>query len=380
MNHPVGIPGRRSHALDFAERPLLVFWEVTRSCLLACHHCRASATPNALPGQLDHEEGRHLIEQIAAFGRPSPILVLTGGDCLLRPDVFELAAYARELGLPVAMSPSVTPQLTPEAIGRMVDVGVSAVSLSLDGALAATHDGVRGIPGHFEQTIPAIRALVDAGLKVQINTTVMARNLFELADVAAILRDTGAHIWEVFFLVHVGRGESTDAISPQHHEEVSHFLADASSYGFVVRTVEGPFFRRVVAQRRERPDLRPDGDVYPRLAARLVERLGPPGEASKARTASTRDGKGILFVAHDGEVYPAGFLPLGLGSVRDTPLATIYRDHPVLRRIRAMEFGGRCGRCEYADLCGGSRARAFAATGDPLGEDPACAYEPALVG
>ena len=356
---------------------MLVFWEVTRSCQLACHHCRASATLQALPGELSHAEGRRLIEQVAEFGRPFPILVLTGGDCLLRPDVFELAAYARELGLPVAMSPSVTPMLTFEAIRRMVDVGVSAVSLSLDGATAATHDGVRGIPGHFDRTIPAIRALVDAGLKVQINTTVMARNVEELADVAAILRDTGADIWEVFFLVHVGRGESTDAISPQHHEEVAHFLYDASYYGFIVRTVEGPFFRRVVQQRRQQPSPLPTGELYGRLSARLIDRLGPPSDHSSARTASTRDGKGILFVAHDGEVYPAGFLPLGLGSVRDTPLATIYRDDPMLRRIRAMEFGGKCGRCEYADLCGGSRARAFATSGDPLGEDPACAYQPA---
>lgn len=369
-------PGHRSTALDFATRPLLVFWEVTRACQLACHHCRASATPGALPGELDHDEGRRLIEQVAEFGRPHPILVLTGGDCLLRPDVFDLAAYARELGLPVAMSPSVTPMLTSDAIARMVEVGVSAVSISLDGAVAATHDGVRGIPGHFDRTIPAIRALVAAGLKVQINTTVMARNVDELADIAAIVHDTGADIWEVFFLVHVGRGESTDAIGPDDHEEVAHLLVDASSYGFVVRTVEGPFFRRVVLQRRHRPDVRPLGQRYAALSARLVELLGPPSEHSSARTASTRDGKGILFVAHDGQVYPAGFLPLELGSVRDTPLATIYRDAPLLRDIRATAFTGRCGRCEYADLCGGSRARAFASSGDPLGEDPACAYVP----
>lgn len=369
-------PGHRSTALDFATRPLLVFWEVTRACQLACHHCRASATPGALPGELDHDEGRRLIEQVAEFGRPHPILVLTGGDCLLRPDVFDLAGYARELGLPVAMSPSVTPMLTSDAIARMVEVGVSAVSISLDGAVAVTHDGVRGIPGHFDRTIPAIRALVAAGLKVQINTTVMARNVDELADIAAIVHDTGADIWEVFFLVHVGRGESTDAIGPDDHEEVSHLLVDASSYGFVVRTVEGPFFRRVVLQRRHRPDVRPLGQRYAALSARLVELLGPPSAHSSARTASTRDGKGILFVAHDGQVYPAGFLPLELGSVRDTPLATIYRDAPLLRDIRATAFTGRCGRCEYADLCGGSRARAFASSGDPLGEDPACAYVP----
>ncbi|MCB0902287.1 MAG: radical SAM protein, partial [Actinobacteria bacterium] len=195
----------RPRAVDYAQRPMLVFWEVTRACLLACAHCRASATPDALPGELGTEEGRRLIDQVAGFGRPYPILVLTGGDCLLRKDTFELVEYANSLGVPVAMSPSVTPMLTDEAIHTMVECGVKAVSLSLDGATAATHDGVRGIPGHFDQTIPAIRALVAAGLKVQINTTVMRANVDELADIAALMAQTGVHIWEVFFLVHVGR-------------------------------------------------------------------------------------------------------------------------------------------------------------------------------
>jgi radical SAM protein len=374
MTHPVSVT--RPRVIDYDQRPMLVFWEVTRACLLACHHCRASATPNALPGELTSEEGHTLIDQVAGFGRPYPILVLTGGDCLLRPDIFELVEYANGKGVPVAMSPSVTPQLTDEAIQHMVASGVKAVSLSLDGANSATHDGVRGIPGHFEKTIPAIKALVAAGLTVQINTTVMSRNQEEMADIAGIVKETGAHIWEVFFLVHVGRGEDTDSMDPQEHEEMCHFLVDASNYGFIIRTVEGPFFRRIVVQRRENPDLVPDGSLYTGLKSRLVERLGPPLEKSSAHTAATRDGKGIVFVAHNGEVYPAGFLPLDLGSVRDKPLAEIYRDNPTLLDIRSMKFGGRCGYCDFADLCGGSRARAFASTGDPLAEDPACAYQP----
>ena len=365
----------RPRAVDYAQRPMLVFWEVTRACLLACAHCRASATPDALPGELGTEEGRRLIDQVAGFGRPYPILVLTGGDCLLRKDTFELVEYANSLGVPVAMSPSVTPMLTDEALHTMVECGVQAVSLSLAGATAATHDGVRGIPGHFDQTIPAIRALVAAGLKVQINTTVMRANVDELADIAALMAQTGVHIWEVFFLVHVGRGEATGAITPQEHEDVCHFLYDASHYGYIVRTVEAPFFRRVVVQRREGLPA-PADELYVRLHEQLVAHLGPERGRSSAHTASTRDGKGIVFVAYNGEVYPAGFLPLGLGSVREQPLADIYRDNPTLLRIRSMEFGGRCGVCEYADLCGGSRARAYAATGDPLAEDPACPYVP----
>ncbi|HUY49988.1 MAG TPA: TIGR04053 family radical SAM/SPASM domain-containing protein [Streptosporangiaceae bacterium] len=361
--------------VNFGQRPMLVFWETTGACLLACRHCRASATTQPPPGELSHEAGRGLIDQVAGFGRPYPILVLTGGDCLLRPDLFDLVRYAVSLGVPVCLSPSVTPLLTPDMINRIAASGVRAVSVSLDGAAAATHDGVRGIAGHFGQTVDAIRALVAAGVTVQVNTTVMLRNVTELPEIAALLAQVGAHMWEVFFLVHVGRGVSADAISPAQHEDVCHFLYDASRRGFVVRTVEAPFFRRVVADRRVGQPA-PDSALYGRLSRRLDQLLGPASRPPSAHTAATRDGKGILFIAHDGEVYPAGFLPMGLGNIRDRPLHEIYRENPLLRAIREARFTGRCGRCEYADLCGGSRARAYAANGDPLGEDPACPYEP----
>ncbi len=367
------------HPVDFAQRPMLVFWETTRACLLACRHCRASATADALPGELGQDDGRALIEQVAGFGRPYPILVLTGGDCLLRPDLFDLVASATARGIPVCLSPSVTPHLTPDLIDRIVASGVKAVSVSLDGAEPATHDGIRGIAGHFDATVRAIDALVAAGLNVQVNTTVMGANVDELADIAALVVRSGCRMWEVFFLVHVGRGTATGAVTPADHEDVCHFLYDASHHGVVVRTVEAPFFRRVVTARRS-GGLPPDSPRYRTLVRRLRDLLGPPARVGSAHTAATRDGKGILFVAHDGEVYPAGFLPLPLGNVRDRSLAAIYRDDPLLRAIRAAEFTGRCGSCEYADLCGGSRARAYAASGDPLGEDPACPYLPAGVG
>ena len=361
--------------LNFDRRPMLVFWEVTRACQLACKHCRASATMDPLPGELTTAEGFELIDQVAGFGRPYPILVLTGGDCLLRPDLFELVAHAKSLGVPVALSPSVTPSLTPEMIHKMATSGINAVSISLDGALPATHDGVRGIPGHFEDTMKAIKDLSDAGLTVQVNTTVMRANLDELADVADLISRAGAHIWEVFFLVQVGRGVATDAITPDEHEDVCHFLYDAAQHGFIVRTVEAPFFRRVVKARQDGAPV-PTSDLYGAMSGRLETLMGPATARPRAQTASTRDGKGILFVAYDGEVNPAGFLPLPLGNVRDETVATIYRDNPLLLKIRAAEFTGRCGVCEYADLCGGSRARAYAASGDPLGEDPACPYVP----
>ena len=367
-------PARPRPAVNFGQRPMLVFWETTRACLLACKHCRASATTQAPPGELSHQEGRRLIEQVAGFGRPYPILIFTGGDCLMRPDLFGLVAYATSLGVPVALSPSVTP-LTGDMIDSIAASGVKAVSVSLDGAGGATHDGIRGIGGHFEATIAVIRDLVAAGLTVQVNTTVMRTNVVELPEIADLVKRTGSHIWEVFFLVHVGRGTATGAISAAEHEDVCHFLYDASRYGFVVRTVEAPFFRRVVTQRRA-SGAPPDTALYCDLTQRLAGLLGAPSRPPSAHTSPTRDGKGIVFVAHDGEVYPAGFLPVGLGNIRNRPLADIYRDDPLLRAIRAARFAGRCGHCDYADLCGGSRARAYAATGDPLGDDPACPFQP----
>ena len=355
---------------------MLVFWETTRACLLACRHCRASATTTAPPGELTTAEGRALIDQVAAFGRPYPILVLTGGDCLLRPDLFVLVEYGVSLGIPVCLSPSVTPLLTADVIGQIAGSGVRAVSISLDGSSPRTHDGVRGIAGHFDKTTTVITQLIAAGLTVQVNTTVMEQNVDELAAVAELVAQTGAHIWEVFFLVQVGRGTAARPLTPAGHEDVCHFLYDASAYGFIVRTVEAPFFRRVVTERRAGA-APPDSERYRQLSAGLAARLGEPSGYPSAHTAPTRDGKGIVFISSDGRVYPAGFLPLGLGSVRTRSLADIYRHDPLLRSIRAADFAGWCGNCEYADICGGSRARAYATVGDPLGPDPACPFQPA---
>lgn len=374
-------------SLDFSQRPLLVFWETTRACALACRHCRASAMPHPLPGELSVVEGRDLVRQVAAFGRPHPVLVLTGGDCLARPDIFELAGLAAELGIHPAMSPSVTPRLDPASFQRIRRAGVSIVSISLDGAQPSTHDRIRGIVGHFESTVASIRAAAAAGLKVQVNTAVMRDNLEELPEVAALLVSLGVNIWEVFFLVVTGRAAEEAQVSANECEDACHLLYDASGYGFVVRTVEAPFFRRVAAWRRDRGPLGPVavartfglGDYYRRSALRLRSLLGEPSHRAAAQTVSTRDGSGIVFIAHNGDVYPAGFLPLPLGNVRERPLAEIYRDHELLRAIRSGDFHGRCAVCEYRQLCGGSRARAYASTGDPLGEDPACSYRP-LVG
>jgi len=294
----------------------------------------------------------------------------------MRDDLVELVRHARGLGLPVALAPSVTPRLSGETLAELRTLGVKVASLSLDGARAETHEGLRGVRGHFQATLDAAALLREHGYSVQVNTVVTRENLRELPEIAALVAAAGAAIWEVFFLIRTGRGQALAELDPEESEDVCHFLYDASRHGFIVRTVEAPFFRRVVSWRRDgRPAV--TGPLYEHLSGRLGQLLGPPTGETKAQTKGTRDGKGIVFVSHDGEVYPAGFLPLSLGSIRDRSLPEIYREHPLLRDIRAARFHGRCGVCEYRDLCGGSRARAFAAFGDPLAEDPACVYQPA---
>lgn len=372
----------RSVPRNYDQQPLLLFWEMTKACPLACRHCRAHAQHVAMPGELSTAEGIAFLRDVAGFGQPSPILVMTGGDPLARPDMFELLAAAKDLGIRVALAPAVSPTLAGATLDKLRDLDVNAISISLDGADAETHEGIRQVPGHFASTLATLDALVKHGFTVQVNTTVMRRNVEELADVAALLKRLGVHVWEVFFLVHVGRGTEVAEVSAAECEDVSHFLFDAARYGFIVRTVEAPFFRRVVNSRVDAPEgVDPAthfglGPLYRKLSSRLFESLGEPTTHPKATSAGTRDGNGILFVAHDGGVTPAGFLPLELGNVRERSVVDIYQNHPTLKDIRAARFHGRCGACEFRELCGGSRSRAFAAFGDPLAEDPACAYVP----
>lgn len=369
-------------AINYAERPLLVFWEMTKACPLACAHCRAHAQHVAMPGEMSTAEGERFLEDVAGFGSPSPILVLTGGDPLARPDFFKLLEKGHALGLKLALAPAVSASLAGENLDRIKALGVNAISISLDGARPETHEGIRQVPGHFQHTLDKLGELVERGFMVQVNTTVMRRNAEELGDVAVLLKKLGVHVWEVFFLVHVGRGTSVEELPPAEVEDVSHFLFDSARYGFIVRTVEGPFFRRVVTRRVEAPaDADPAerfglGPLYKRLSGRLKAELGAPTLRPKATSAGTRDGNGILFIAHDGAVTPAGFLPLPLGNVKERDVVALYREDPVLQQIRRAEFKGRCGACEFREICGGSRSRAFAAFEDPLAEDPACAYVP----
>ena len=236
---------------------------------------------------------------------------------------------------------------------------------------------MRGIPGHFDDTLRAIGLLQRHGFSVQVNTTVMRSNLHQLADVAALMHEASVDAWEVFFLITTGRGSLLEATSPAENEEVCHFLVDASRYGFLVRTVEAPFYRRVALERAEgtgSPIGRPPGTgpLYASLRDRLVTRLGPTDDPPRLPGATTRDGKGIVFVAADGDVHPSGFLPVVIGNVRRHGLMDLYRSDPLLRSIRASDFAGRCGTCDHHDRCGGSRSRAYADSGDALGADPGC--------
>ncbi len=373
--------GKSHSSWPYDKKPLLVFWETTKACQLKCKHCRAEAILQALPGELTTEEGEKLIDSLTDFGRPYPILILTGGDPLMRKDILELIDRAVEKGIRVGLAPAVTPPLTEETIDKIVEHGVKAVSISLDSPFPEVHDAIRGIEGTWERTVWAIREFLKRNVSVQVNTVVMRETVEGLPEMVKLLKDLGVEIWEVFYLVPTGRGNFESDLRPEEWEDVTHFLYEASKH-LLVRTTEGPMFRRVaiirgaLEEKGTNPDevLKP-GELYFRLKKRLVELLGEGGEA-RAQTMGTRDGKGIVFIAYNGNVYPSGFLPYSVGNVREKGLAEIYRNSKLMRKLRSAEFKGRCGVCEFREICGGSRARAYAYHVDPLAEDPACSYEP----
>jgi AdoMet-dependent heme synthase len=324
--------------------PVTVAWETTRACPLRCLHCRASAQHQRHPGELTTDEGMALIGQAAEMG--TPVFVITGGDPLARPDAFDLIGVAAQSGMHVGFSPSVTLRLTPAALGRVVAAGASTVHLSLDGATATTHDGFRGVRGSFDRTMAAIAAAAELPVRLQVGTTVARQTLGELKQMPALLAGR-ADVWTLFFLVPTGRASAADVLSADETEEVLQWLVTAD-LPVRVRTVEAPSYRRVLAQH---------GRPVP---------------------AGVTDGSGFCFVSHTGEVCPSGFLPMAVGNIRQAPLAHWYRDSPLFRDLRdPARRGGKCGRCEYTTICGGSRARAWATTGDPLASDPSCPHQPA---
>ncbi|WP_324759116.1 radical SAM protein [Haloarcula sp. GH36] len=337
--------------MDLTERPLVLIWELTQACELACKHCRADAQPRRHPRELSTEEGKALLDDAREFGE-GQLVVLSGGDPLARDDVVDLVDYGTDQGLRMTLTPSGTASITREALSDLSAAGLRRLALSLDGGDAVAHDTFRGEGGSFEATMEAARAAADLDIPLQINTTVCAETVKQLPAIRERVAELGAVLWSVFFLVPVGRGRVLTPIPPARAERVMEWLHEVSDEApFGVKTTEAPHYRRVGMQQRE--------------------------EGGPTRRMGVRAGKGFAFVSHTGEVYPSGFLPKSAGDVRERSVVDIYRDSELFRSLRDDDaLSGKCGACEFRGVCGGSRSRAYATTGDPLAADPLCEYEP----
>jgi radical SAM protein len=358
----------------FDRAPFIVIWETTRACALACVHCRAEAIAQRDPAELTTEEGCRLIDRVAAFGAPPPVLVLTGGDPLRRPDIVDLVAHARRRGVTVSLTPSGTAAVTEEKLRALRDAGLGRLAVSLDGATATAHDAFRGVRGSHRHTMRILERARLLGLPLQINTTVCRQTVDELPALVPQMEAIRPVLWALFFLIPVGRAQAHQALSADEIEGVLHWAAALAEHApFGVKTTEAPQYLRVAATRRRAAR----GDSPPDAASVHARPATPPDAIGRAGRAVT-DGNGFVFVDHLGQVCPSGFLPIPVASVRERDLVAVYREDPLFRALRdPARLGGRCGRCEYRERCGGSRARAYAATGDPLAEDPGCAYDPA---
>ncbi len=353
--------GRVSH--DFSRNPMLVYWEMTQGCGLACKHCRAEAMPGAHPLELTTQKSKKFLEQLIDFGDPLPHLILTGGDPLRRKDIYPLIDYARGLGLDVSITPAATTELSNEAITRLHAHGIQALGLSLDGSCAEKHDAIRNVPGTFDRTMEAARHAGRIGLPIQVNTLVSEETADDLPAIYELLRTSFPVMrWSLFFLISVGRGKALNEVSPDQGERIMDWVLDlVPNAPFAVKTTEAPSYRRVAINK-----MRDSGMAAPDMKKTAVY-----------RGFQVRDGHGIVFVSHLGDIYPSGFLPLHCGSVRTDSLANVYRNSEIFRALHTpSQFHGKCGVCEYSHICGGSRARAFAHTGDALGSDPFCPYQP----
>ncbi len=346
-------------SIDTAQRPFVLVWELTQACDLACKHCRADAKPDRHPSELSTAEGKALLDQARSFG-PGQLVVLSGGDPLVRSDVCELVEYGSQQDLLMTLTPSGTNSLTPERIDALADAGLRRLALSLDGGSASTHDEFRQEVGSFRATLRAARYTQEIDLPLQINTTVCAETVDYLPAVQELVADLDAVLWSVFFLVPIGRGTVLDSISPTRAEAVMQWLARiASEASFGVKTTEAPHYRRVAfEQNHENPAAADPDDLV-------------------GRQLGITAGDGFLFVSHTGDIYPSGFLPKAAGSFPEDSIVDTYRHASLFESLRdPTALKGKCGACQYRGVCGGSRSRAFASTGDPLASDPLCAYVP----
>jgi len=373
------IPARGG--INYDDSPFLAIWEVTQSCDLACKHCRAAAQPIAHPDQLTNAEAKTLIDQIAAMR--IPIFVFTGGDPLKRGDVFELIRYAAEKGVHVALTPSATPLLTREAIFKFKEAGLVRLGVSLDGSTPEIHDAFRGLPGAWARTIQAIEWANEAGIPIQVHTTISRHNAHDLDNLCKLFEKLAIVMWNVFFLVPVGRGQLADLLSGEEFEQVFGKIYELSHrVNFQIKTTEAMHYRRYLLQHNlEERRMGHGHPGHPAAAATGYEPGTPTADAQTRThgwaTRRVNDGKGFMFISHVGNVYPSGFLPIHAGNIRETPLAEIYREAPIFKALRdSSRLEGKCGACEYKEICGGSRARAYALTGDPLAQEPCCIYQP----
>nr|WP_309098818.1 TIGR04053 family radical SAM/SPASM domain-containing protein [Fredinandcohnia onubensis] len=359
---------------DYNEDPFIVIWELTRACQLKCLHCRAEAQYKRDPRELSFEEGKKLIDQI--YEMNNPLLVFTGGDPLMRPDVYDIAEYAIKKGVRVSMTPSATPNVTKEAIQKAKEVGLARWAFSLDGPTAEIHDHFRGTNGSFDLTMRAIKYLHELEIPIQINTVISRYNVHALDEMAKLVEDLDCVLWSVFFLVPTGRGKDTDMITPVEHEKVFRWMYDLSKrVKFDIKTTAAQHYRRVVIQSK----MRETKDAVHQIRYKDALMQGKTGQIDGLGRApqGVNDGNGFVFISHTGDVYPSGLLPVKAGNVRETPLAEIYRESPIFKDLRNPDkYKGKCGVCEFRHVCGGSRSRAYAMTGDYMESEPFCVYIP----
>jgi radical SAM protein len=372
--------------MDFNHRPFTVVWETTRACDLACVHCRAEANSQRSAGELTFEEAQMLIQGIKAFGAPYPLFILTGGDPAKRSDIFDIIAYAHGEGLRVAMTPSATPLISRDAVRRFAAAGLVRLALSLDGKDPLTHDSFRRVAGSFTRTLQILDWCREFGLETQIHTTVTRHVLDELAAIAEMIGERGIKLWALFLLIAVGRAARPEVrrlnLSARQFEVLFHWLYDLEkSASFDVTPREGYHYRRVLLQRRAAEV----GITVENLLCEVEKKHSTPADVRTSPKATrilraplgVNDGKGIAFISHQGDVQPSGFLNLVGGNIRREPLASIYRNSPLFLRLRDSSLiEGKCGVCEFKNICGGSRSRAYAITGNPMRSDPFCVYRP----
>ncbi|MGG0716068.1 TIGR04053 family radical SAM/SPASM domain-containing protein [Robertmurraya massiliosenegalensis] len=374
--HPHG-KGQQPHMgkpIDYNENPFIAIWEVTRACQLKCVHCRADAQTKPHPNELSHEEGIKLIDQI--YEMNNPMLVFTGGDCMMREDLFELAEYAVNKGMRVSMTPSATANVTKEKMERAKNVGLSRWGFSLDGPTPEIHDHFRGTPGSFDLTIEKIKYLNELNMPLQINTVISRYNYDHLEQMVEVVKDLKAVMWYIFLLVPTGRGQEDACITPAEHEKVFRWLYELSKTApFDIKTTAAQHYRRVVLQQKAREHKIDGADI--RYEDTITTDHASMIDGLKRAPKGVNDGNGFIFISHVGDVLPSGLLPIKVGNVREKPLKEIYRESPVLKELRKPDlYKGKCGVCEYRFVCGGSRSRTYAVTGDYLESEPYCVYIP----